>query len=71
MTWKYHVDESAKGGYDMILGRDILTEFGLDIKFSEHVIESDYRYFKGSTTPMVDLDTYIFKYLNTGKITPE
>ena len=65
------MDESAKGGYDMILGRDILTEFGLDIQFSEHVIESDYVYFKGSTTPMVDLDTYIFKYLNTGKITPE
>ena len=25
----------------------------------------------GSTTPMVDLGTYIFKYLNTWKITPE
>ena len=26
---------------------------------------------KWSTTPMVELGTYIFKYLNTGKITPE
>ena len=27
--------------------------------------------FNGFTTPMVDLGTYIFKDLNTGKITPE
>ena len=26
---------------------------------------------KGSTTPMVGFGTYKFKYLNTGKITPE
>ena len=26
---------------------------------------------KGSTTPMVDLDIYEFKYLNTGKTTPK
>ena len=26
MTWKFHVDDSAKGRYDMILGRDLLTE---------------------------------------------
>ena len=25
MTWKCYVDDSSKGGYDMILGRDILT----------------------------------------------
>ena len=25
VTWKYHVDESSKDRYDMILGRDILT----------------------------------------------
>ena len=24
-TWKWHVDESAKGRYDMILGRYLLT----------------------------------------------
>ena len=50
----------------MILGPDILTELGLNLKFSEHVIEADDGNFKGSTTPMVDLGTYIFKYLNTG-----
>ena len=25
MTWKYHVYDSAKGRYDMILGRDTLS----------------------------------------------
>ena len=25
VTWKCHVGESDKGGYDMILGQDILT----------------------------------------------
>ena len=26
VTWNCHVDDYAKGRYDMILGRDILTE---------------------------------------------
>ena len=55
----------------MILGQDILTELGLNLKWSEHVIKADGGTFKGTITPMVDLVTYIFKYLNTGKITPE
>ena len=25
MTWKYHVDDYAKGRYDMILVKDLLT----------------------------------------------
>ena len=70
MTWKCHVDDSGKGRYNIILGRDILTELVLNIKLSEHVIEADDRPLKGSTAPMVNLGTYIFKYLNTGKITP-
>ena len=71
MTWICHVDDSAKGRHYMILGRDLLIELGLYLKFSKHVIESDDGPFKGSTTPMVDLGTYICKYLNTGKITPK
>ena len=55
----------------MILGRDILIELELNLKLSEHFIEADDGDFKGSTTPMVDLGTYIFKDLNTGKISPE
>ena len=63
--------DSDMGIYDMILGLYILTELGLNLKFSEHIIEADDGPFKGSTTPMVELGTYLFKYLNTKKITPE
>ena len=28
VMWKYHVDKSSKGIYDMILGQDILIELG-------------------------------------------
>ena len=57
MTCEFHVDEYDEGRYDMVLGRDILTELGLKLKFSEHVIEAGDGPLKGPTTPMVDLDT--------------
>ena len=66
VAWKYHVDDSAKGRYNMILGRCILTDLWLNLKLSDHVIKSYYGSFKGSTSPMVDLGMYEFKYLNTG-----
>ena len=71
VTWKCHMDSSSKGRYNMILGQDLSTELGLNLKFSEHVIEADDGPFNRFTIPMVDLGTYIFKYLNTGNITPE
>ena len=71
VTWKFHADDSAKGRYGMILGQDILTELVFSLKFTDHIIEANYGPFKGSTTPVVDLGTYKFKNLNTGKITPE
>ena len=43
----------------------------MNLKHSEHVIKADDGTFKGSTTPMVHLDTYEFKDLNTGKIKPK
>ena len=55
----------------MILGRYILTALGLNIKFSDNVIEADDGPFKGSTAPMVDLGMYSFTYLNAGNITPD
>ena len=58
VTWKNYVDDSAKGRYDTILGRYLLTDLGLNLKFSDHVIEADDGPFKGSTAPMVDLGTY-------------
>ena len=55
----------------MIIRQYILTELGINLKLSELVIKAGAGPFKGSTTTMVDLGTYVFKYLNTGKFTPE
>ena len=41
VTCKCHVDDSAKGGYGIILRRYILIELGLNLEFSEHVIKAD------------------------------
>ena len=38
VTWKFHVDESTKGIYDMILSRYLLTTMVLDLKFPDNVI---------------------------------
>ena len=65
------MDDSTKGRYDMILRRYLPTEIILNIKFSEQVTKADDGPFKGSTTSMVDLGRYVFKDLNTEKITPE
>ena len=49
MMWNFRVDDSSKSRYDMILGRDILTALGLNLKFFYHFIESYYGNFKGFT----------------------
>ena len=60
MMWSCRMDESAKGSYDIILGQDLSTELGLNLKFSEHVIEADDGTFNGYKTTVVDLGKYIF-----------
>ena len=55
----------------MILGINLLTLLGLNIKFSQHLIEAYDGAFKESTAPMVDLGTYEFNNLNTVKITSQ
>ena len=35
VTWKCHLDEPTNGRYGMILGRDLLTALGMDLKFSD------------------------------------
>ena len=62
--------DSAKGRHDMILGRDLIKVLGLNLEFSEHIIDADDGPLKGLTASMVDLGTYEFKILNTWKITP-
>ena len=61
MTLICNVDDSAKGGYDMILGQDLLIELGLNLKFSDCVIEADDGPFKGYKASMVAFGTYVFK----------
>ena len=31
MTWGYNVDDSTKGGYDMVLGIYLLTALGINL----------------------------------------
>ena len=71
VIYKCHVDDSPKGRYFMILEKYILTKLRLNIKLFEHVIKSDDGTLKGYTTYMVDLGKYVFKDLNTEKMTPE
>ena len=63
MTGECHVDDPAKDRYNIILGRDIFTSFGLHLQFSQHAIKGGDRPSKGSTAPMIDLVTYEFKDL--------
>ena len=37
VEWNFHVADSM-GAYDMIIGLDIMSFLGIDIKFSEQVI---------------------------------
>ena len=55
VTWNCHVDDSAKGIYDIILGRYIWTGLGLNLKLSDSAIESNDGTFEGSLSPMFDL----------------
>ena len=68
VTWKCHMGDSSNGRYNMILGRDLLTELGLNLKISNHSIKYHDRPSIGATAPTVDLGRYVFKDLNTGKI---
>ena len=58
VTWYFHVDDSTKGRYDMILRRYLFTDLGLNLKFPDHVIEAYGGPFKGSTAPMIDMGAY-------------
>ena len=53
-----HMDNSNKGRYDTILGRDLLIKLALNLKLSEHIIEAYDGPSKGSTAPMVNIGTY-------------
>ena len=54
----------------MILGRDLLTAMGLDLKFSENIIIVGEGLYKWCLVPMVDLGNYDFKYLTNKIVRP-
>ena len=71
VTWKWHVDKSTTDRYDMILGRDLLTALGLDLKFSENVIHGGEGTYKGCSAPMVEVSNYNFNTLTSKIVKPE
>ena len=70
-TWKCYVAKLTNSRYNMILGRDLLTALGLDIKFSENIILGGDGTFIGCSAPIVDVSTYDFKTLTDNKVKPE
>ena len=55
VMWKCHVDNSAKGRYNIILEWYLWSELELNLKLSDHVIGADDGYVKESMEPMVDV----------------
>ena len=49
VKWNCHLDDSAKERHDLILGRDLLTELGLNLKFSDNIIKASDGPFKRYT----------------------
>ena len=35
VTWKFKVFESTTLGYDMVIGRDLMSELGMDLSFNK------------------------------------
>ena len=58
VVWKCHVYYFAKCGWDMILGRYLLTSLVLNLNTSKHLIEAGDGYLKVSMEPMIYLGTY-------------
>ena len=53
------------------LSQRYINSIGKHFKIYEHVMERGGGMFEGLTSPMVDFGAYEFKYINTGKISPE
>ena len=51
INWNFHLTNSEDLGYDMILGRDIMTKLGIDLSFDKSGIM-----WEGSTIPMRDFN---------------
>ena len=71
VMWKCHVDDSARGRYDTILGHDLLIELGLNLKLSEHFIKPDDGTFKGLQHPWLIWVHIYLKIQIQGKLHPK
>jgi hypothetical protein len=60
ITWRAYVDESTSSlsRYDMIIGRDLLQELGINFLFSQELMEWDF-----ATTPMLDPQMFDDKFI--------
>ena len=70
VTWECHVYESINGIYDTILGRDLLTALGLDLKFSKNVILSREGTYEGCYAPMLDVNNFYFNIITAKIVKP-
>ena len=71
VIWKHSVDKSTNVRYDMILGRDLLTSLGLDLKVSKHIMIVSEVTYVGCSSPMVDVSNYNFTYITDKILKPE
>ena len=69
--WKFHIDESNNGIYDMIPGRDLLTALRMDLKFSDNVISGVEGLYEVCSAPMVDISSCGFNLIMDKTVKPE
>ena len=58
VNWKFHVDDSETPNprYDLIIGRDLLTELGIVLNFANQTISCHGGAYEGCHTSMVDIN---------------
>ena len=71
VTWKFHMEKSTNSIYYMILGRDLLTTLGMDLKFSDNVIIGEEVTYKWCSSPMFYVSNYNFKSIIDKTVKPE
>ena len=62
LTWKCHVAESAKGWYDIILDKDLLTTLGPDLIFSDNILIGREGPHKGCLNFYLFLNVIVYYY---------
>ena len=64
VTWECHVDNSTEFRYDMILGKELLTDLVLDLNISKHAITGGGRPHGICMAPVVDMSKFNYDSLN-------